>query len=67
MSFHVAPLIREQEIARVGLGLLQNLDSVGYTVTKAQETAGTRPTPSVTAAGGIGAFWFANQKTNPSL
>lgn len=67
MSFHVAPIIREMEQAKISLSLLQSLDSVGYTVRKAQETAGTVPTPSVTPAGGIGNFWFANQKTIPAL
>lgn len=67
MAMPVAPIIREMANARVALGLLVNLNSVGYTVTAAQETAGTRPTPSVTAAGGIGNFWFANQKTVPVL
>lgn len=67
MSFHVAPLIREMEVARAAVGLLSTPDSVGYTVTKAQETGGTRPTPVVTPNGGIGNFWFANQKTTPSL
>jgi hypothetical protein len=67
MAFHVAPLIREMENARVTLGVLQNLNTVGYTVTSAQESAGTRPTPSVTPAGGLGNFWFLNQKTVPAL
>lgn len=67
MSFHIAPLIREMEQARISLGLLPTGDSVGYTVRKAQETAGTVPTPVVTPAGGIGNFWFANQQTAPSL
>ena len=67
MSFHVAPLIREMEQARISLGLLKALDSVGYTETRTAEQAGTRPTPVVTPNGGLGNFWFANQKTVPSL
>lgn len=67
MAMHVAPLIREMDNARVALGVLVNLASVGYTVTVAQEAAGTRPTPLVTGAGGIGNFWLLNQRTTPAL
>lgn len=67
MAMHVAPIIREMDEARQTAGLLSNLDSVGYTVTKAQETAGTRPTPKVTPDGGIGFFYFGGQKIAPAL
>jgi hypothetical protein len=67
MAFHVAPIIREMENARVTLGVLQSLNSVGYTETVAAENAGTRPTPSVQPSGGIGNFWLLNQKTAPAL
>lgn len=67
MAMHIAPIIREMDKARVALGLLINLDSVGYTIGRAQEVAGTRPTPKVSADGGIGNFWFQNQKTTPVL
>lgn len=70
MAFHIAPIIREMEEARQTVGLLPagtKNDSVGYTLINAQEAAGTRPTPKVTADGGIGNFWFLNQKTVPAL
>ena len=66
MAFHIAPLIREMENARVALGLLQNLNSVGYTERAAQEGV-TQPTPITTPNGGLGNFWFQNQKTTPTL
>jgi hypothetical protein len=64
---HTAPLIREMDEARQTAGLLNLLDSVGYTVRKAQETAGQVPTPKVTPDGGIGYFYFGGQKITPSL
>ncbi len=65
MSFHVAPLIREMEQARIALGLLQSLDSVGYTRRNAAEGV-SQPTINTNPSGGIGNFWLANQKTTPS-
>lgn len=66
MAMHIAPLIREMDNARVTLGVLINLNSVGYTERQAQEGV-TQPTPLVTPNGGIGNFWFLNQKTTPTL
>jgi hypothetical protein len=66
MPFHIAPIIREMENARVTLGLLQNLNSVGYTVRNAAEGV-SQPAPSTAPSGGIGNFWFLNQKTTPTL
>jgi hypothetical protein len=66
MAFHIAPLIREMENARVSVGLLSSPNSTGYTQRVAQEGV-TQPTPLVTPNGGIGNFWFANQKTAPAL
>lgn len=66
MAMHIAPLIREMDEARISLGVLLDLDSVGFTERSAQEGV-TQPTPIVTLNGGIGNFWFLNQKTTPSL
>jgi hypothetical protein len=69
MSFHIAPLIRSMEEARQTVGLLpagNGLDTVGYTVRKAQEGV-TQPTPIITPNGGIGNFWFTGVKTTPTL
>jgi hypothetical protein len=62
MAMHTAPTIREMDNARVTAGLLINLDSVGYTVTEAQEDAGTRPAPAVVK----GFFYFAGSKITPA-
>ena len=66
MAWHIAPIIREMENARVSVGLLSSQNSVGYTVRNAVEGS-TQPTPVTTPNGGIGNFWFANQKTTPTL
>jgi hypothetical protein len=66
MGFHIAPLIRSMEEARIAVGLLPDSDTVGYTERVAQEGV-TQPTPSVTPAGGIGNFWFTGIKTTPTL
>lgn len=66
MPQHIAPIIREMENARIALGLLQNLNSIGYTERNAAEGV-TQPTPVTTPNGGIGNFWFQNQKTTPTL
>lgn len=66
MPFHIAPLIREMENARVALGLLQNQNTVGYTVRNAVEGV-SQPLPVTTPAGGIGNFWLQNQRTTPTL
>ena len=67
MAMHYAPLIREMDEARITAGLLINLDSVGFTVQRAEEVAGTAPTPLVTPNGGIGFFYFGGQKISPAL
>lgn len=66
MGNHIAPLIREMDNARIALGNIQNLSMVGYTERNAQEGV-TQPTPITTPNGGLGNFWFLNQKTTPTL
>jgi hypothetical protein len=62
MPLHVAPTIREMEKAKESLALIETLNSVAYTEVSAAEGV-TRPVPH----GSWGNFWFANQKTPPSL
>lgn len=45
MGIHVAPVIREMDNAKISNGTLPNLNSVGYSVTTAQEASGTVNTP----------------------
>ncbi len=66
MSWHIAPIIREMEETRITLGNIQDYDSTGFTQRSAAEGV-SQPTPSVTAAGGIGNFWLYNRLTTPSL
>lgn len=66
MAWHIAPVIREMENARVSVGLLASQNSVGYTARLNQEGV-TQPTPLTTPNSGLGNFWFANQKTTPTL
>ncbi len=65
MSFHYAPVIREMEEARIALGVLQNLDTVGYTRRAAVEGV-SQPSINTNPSGGIGNFWLLNQRTTPS-
>lgn len=66
MGMHYAPLIREMDNARITLGVLINLNSVGYTERNNAEGV-TQPIPVTTANGGLGNFWFLNQRTTPTL
>lgn len=67
MSFHYAPLLRERENAAQAAGLLISLNTDGYTERKAQETAGTVPTPVVTQAGGIGYTYYGGSNLSKGV
>jgi len=65
-KWHVAPVIRQMEDARIQVGLLQPLASVGYTVTAAAEVAGARVQPSDYPAGANNWFYFGGQQISPT-
>lgn len=65
-KFHVAPVIRQMEDARVTAGLLQNLASAGYTVRAAQESAGTVPLPTNYPSASNDFFYFGGQRITPT-
>ena len=62
MGMHIAPLIRQMDNARITVGLLQNIPSVGYTLIEAQEDANTRPAPPVV----LGFFYFVGNQVTPA-
>ena len=65
-KWHVAPVIRQMEDARVTAGLLQALASVGYTEVAAAEAANTRPAPTNYPAGSNDFFYFGGQQIVPT-
>ena len=54
MPFSIHPYFRDKEQAMETAGLIQSLDSVGYTVQVAEENAGTTPEPTLL----VGSNWF---------
>jgi len=65
-KWHVAPVIRQMEDARVTAGLLLALASVGYTETVALENAGKRPSPTDYPANANNWFYFGGQRITPT-
>jgi hypothetical protein len=43
MPIHIAPILRNRELALESAGLINAINSDGYTVIKNQEAAGLRP------------------------
>jgi hypothetical protein len=54
MPFQIHPYFRDKELAMESAGVIQALDSVGYTVQDAAEDAGTLPEPTIL----VGSNWF---------
>lgn len=65
-KWHVAPVIRQMEDARVAAGLLAALASVGYTEVAAAEAAGTRPAPTNFPSGSNDYFYFGGSRQTPT-
>lgn len=63
MSLHIAPTLREMENAKASAGLIQTVNSVGYTERQAQEGV-TQPTPHVAWVNG---YYFVGTKYTPTL
>ena len=64
-KWHVAPVIRQMENARIDAGLLTALASVGYTETAAAEGV-TRPSPVNYPSGSSDYFYFGGQQLSPT-
>jgi hypothetical protein len=62
MPQHSHPFFRAWERAKETVGAIITLDSVGYTVVKAQETANILPAPVLP----LGKFIFEGQSITPS-
>lgn len=69
MSLHTHPLLRAREQVLEHLAVIKTLDSVGYTVLTAAETAGTRPpkTAVIAVPSKIPYFYFGNTQSDASL
>lgn len=65
-KWHVAPVIRQLEDARITVGLLIPLASVGYTEQVAEETAGTTPQPTNWPLGSNTYFYFGGSRQTPT-
>jgi len=63
-KWHVAPVIRQMENARVEAGLLPELASVGYTEQVGEEQAGTTPQPVNWPTGAY--FYFGGSRQTPT-
>lgn len=63
MPLHVAPVLREREIAMEDAGIIKVLNSVAYTAVAAAEAAATRPTPHPV----YGFFYFGGAKRTPRV
>ncbi len=64
-KWHVAPVIRQMEDARVTANLLTAQASVGYTERVAVEGV-SQPTPTNYPSGGSAAFYFGGSKQTPT-
>jgi hypothetical protein len=71
-KWHVAPIIRQMEDARISVGLLIPLASVGYTVQVGEETntyatnTGVAPPPSNWPLGSNTYFYFGGSRQVPT-
>lgn len=65
-KWHVAPVIRQMENARIDAGLLTALASVGYTEQLAEETAQTTPQPTNYPAAANNYFYFGGSRQTPT-
>lgn len=62
-AWHVAPTIREMEVAKIAAGLIQSYSSTGYTERAAQEGV-SQPTPHGSWAQ---YFYFGGSRQTPTL
>jgi len=65
-KWHVAPVIRQMEDARITAGLLPALASAGYTLTVAQETQQQRVQPTNYPSGSSDYFYFGGSRQTPT-
>jgi hypothetical protein len=62
MPIHMAPALREKELAEEAAGMIVKLDSAGYTCEQNQESAGIMPHTTV-----VGQVFVINGKQRTAL